>query len=137
MRSERGFTLLEVMVATAIMAVGIVGALELFSGSLRLAGDAERQSKATVLARSLVDEELWRDVLEVSERSGTEGGFSWSVATHPIQRELIGTREQEDGGLHDLEEMGLWLIDAEVRWQSPSGEKSLRLETARIGTLPE
>jgi prepilin-type N-terminal cleavage/methylation domain-containing protein len=137
MRNERGFTLLEVMVATAIMAVGIVGALELFSGSLKLAGDAERQSKATVLARSLVDEELWRDVLEVNERSGTEGGFSWSVATHPIEREMIGRREEDDGGLRDLEELGLWLIDAEVRWQTPSGEKSLRLETARIGTLPE
>jgi hypothetical protein len=117
--------------------MGIVGALELFSGSLRLAGDAERQSQATVLARSLVDEELWRDVLEDGERSGTEGRFSWSVATHPIDRELVG-RDEDQGELHDVTgELGLWRIEAEVRWEAPAGQKSLVLETARIGQLPE
>jgi prepilin-type N-terminal cleavage/methylation domain-containing protein len=137
-RAQRGFTLLEVMIATAIMAVGIVGALQLFSGSLRLAGDAGRQSNATVLARSLVDEELWRDVLEDNQRNGTEGDFSWSVTTHPIDRELIGRKEQEQPDLHDVaDEMGLWLIQAEVSWEAPSGRKSLSLETARMGKLPE
>ena len=137
MKGQRGFTLLEVMIATAIMAMGIVGALELFTGSLRLAGDAERQSQATVLARSLVDEELWRDVLEDGERSGTEGRFSWSVATHPIDRELVG-RDEDQGELHDVTgELGLWRIEAEVRWEAPAGQKSLVLETARIGQLPE
>ena len=137
MKGQRGFTLLEVMIATAIMAMGIVGALELFSGSLRLAGDAERQSHATVLARSLVDEELWRDVLEDGERSGTEDRFSWSVATHPIDRELVG-RDEDQGELHDVTgELGLWRIEAEVRWEAPAGQKSLVLETARIGQLPE
>jgi len=136
-KGQRGFTLLEVMIATAIMAMGIVGALELFSGSLRLAGDAERQSRATVLARSLVDEELWRDVLEDGERSGTEDRFSWSVATHPIDRELVG-RDEDQGELHDVTgELGLWRIEAEVRWEAPAGQKSLVLETARIGQLPE
>jgi general secretion pathway protein I len=138
MRRQRGFTLLEVMIATAIMAVGIVGALELFSGSLRLAGNADRQSAATVLARSLVDEELWRDVLEDNQRSGTEGGFAWTVTTHPVDRELIGRREQEQPELHDVaDEVGLWLIEAEVSWESPAGRKALALETARIGKLPE
>lgn len=137
MKGERGFTLLEVMIAAAIMSVGIVGALELFSGSLNLAGNADRQSQATVLARALIDEEMWRDVLENNERSGTEGRFSWSVVTQPVDRELLGRAEQESGNLRDPDEMGLWLIEAEVRWDSPSGEKSLLLQTARLGELPE
>ncbi|MFN2426871.1 MAG: prepilin-type N-terminal cleavage/methylation domain-containing protein [Candidatus Binatia bacterium] len=138
MKRQRGFTLLEVMIATAIMAVGIVGALELFSGSLKLAGDASKQSAATVLARSLIDEELWRDLLENNQRSGTEGNFAWSVSTQPIDREMIG--RDEDLGLRDLRgtgELGLWLIEAEVSWEGPSGRKALVLETARIGQLPE
>lgn len=135
---QRGFTLLEVMIATSIMAVGIVGALELFSGSLRLAGNAERQSDATVLARALVDEELWRDVLEDNQRNGTEGDFAWTVATRPIDREMVGREEQDQADLQDVaDEMGLWLIEAEVSWESPSGRKAISLETARIGTLPE
>jgi prepilin-type N-terminal cleavage/methylation domain-containing protein len=70
-RGERGFTLLEVLIAAAVMSVGIVSALQLFSGSMNLAGNAGKQSKAAVLAQALVDEELWRDVLENNERSGT------------------------------------------------------------------
>lgn len=139
MKAERGFTLLEVMIAVAIMSVGIVGALELFSGSLKLAGDAGHQSRAAILARALVDEELWRDVLEDGERSGNEGLFNWSVVTHPIDRELLGRNELDQGTFHEIKngELGLWLIQAEVRWQGISGEKSLAVETARIGQLPE
>jgi len=138
MRRQRGFTLLEVMIAVSIMAVGIVAALELFSGSMNLAGDADRQSKATVLARELVDEELWRDVLEEGQRSGTEGQFDWTVETHPVDRELVGQELENQGELHKAAgEMGLWLIHAEVRWQAPLGEKSIVLETARIGEKPE
>ena len=135
-RRQLGFTLLEVMIAVAIMGIGIVGALELFSGSMNLAGASDQQSKATVLARALIDEEMWRDMLEDNQRAGTEGIFSWTVVTHPIERELVGN--DEDVELHDVaDELGLWLIQAEVRWQAALGEKTVLLETARIGRLPE
>lgn len=134
---QQGFTLLEVMIAVAIMAIGIVGALELFSGSLSLAGAAARQSEAVVLARSLVDEELWRDVLEAGERTDSRGAFEWTVVTQPIPRELVSSRENPEEFRPAPGELGLWLVQAEVRWQAPTGQKSVRLETARIGALPE
>lgn len=139
MKEQRGFTLLEVMIAVAIMSVGIVGALELFSGSMKLAGDASHQSRASILARSLVDEELWRNLLEDGERSGTEGLYNWTVVTHPVDRELLGRNEKENKGFHEVAngELGLWKIEAEVRWEGLGGEKSLAFETARIGRLPE
>lgn len=137
MSGQRGFTLLEVLIATSIMAIGIVGALELFSGSLRLAGNAGQQSHAVVLARSLIDEELWRDVLEENQRAGTEGPYSWIVATHPVDRELVSRDEQDDEFHEATGELGLWLIQAEVGWESAGGAKRIRLETARIGQLPE
>jgi prepilin-type N-terminal cleavage/methylation domain-containing protein len=137
-RGERGFTLLEVMIAVAIMAMGIVGALELFTGSLKLAGDAGKQSRAVVLARELVDEELWRDVLDDNSRTDREGEFNFTVTTRPIERELRGRDEQDQGDLHPAAgDFGLWLIEAEVRWDTPTGGKSVRLATARIGKKPE
>jgi prepilin-type N-terminal cleavage/methylation domain-containing protein len=138
LRNQKGFTLLEVLIATAVMAVGIVSALQLFTGSMNLAGNAGKQSHAAVLAQALVDEELWRDVLENNERSGTEGDFTWSVVTHPIDRELVSPDELDDA-THEIVsgELGLWLIEAEVRWESPRGTKSIVFETARIGELPE
>ena len=137
MRGQRGFTLLEVLIAAAVMSVGIVSALQLFSGSMNLAGNAGKQSKAAVLAQALVDEELWRDVLENNERSGTEGEFNWSVVTHPIDRELVSPDEVDDNLEPVTGELGLWLIEAEVSWETPSGSKSLVFETARIAELPQ
>jgi prepilin-type N-terminal cleavage/methylation domain-containing protein len=136
-RGQRGFTLLEVLIAAAVMSVGIVSALQLFTGSMNLAGNAGKQSKAAVLAQALVDEELWRDVLENNERSGTEGEFTWRVVTHPIDRELVSPDEVDDNLEPVTGELGLWLIEAEVSWETPRGSKSLVFETARIGELPE
>jgi general secretion pathway protein I len=136
-RGQRGFTLLEVLIAAAVMSVGIVSALQLFSGSMNLAGNAGKQSKAAVLAQALVDEELWRDVLENNERSGTEGEFNWSVVTHPIDRELVSPDEVDDNLEPVTGELGLWLIEAEVSWETPTGTKSLVFETARIAELPQ
>jgi general secretion pathway protein I len=136
-RGQRGFTLLEVLIASAVMAVGIVSALQLFTGSMNLAGNAGKQSQAAVLAQALIDEELWRDVLENNERSGTEGEFRWSVVTHPIERELRSPEEVDDNLEPVTGELGLWLIEAEVNWDTPSGSKSVVFETARMGELPE
>jgi general secretion pathway protein I len=132
-KRQRGFTLLEVLIATSIMSIGIVAALELFSGSLRLAGDARHQSQAMVLVRSLMDEEVWRDVLEEGIRTGTEGAYSWTVETRPIERELVGLEEEPEEFHEATGELGLWLIAAEVHWQGALGEKRVALETARIG----
>jgi len=134
-RLQKGFTLLEVMIAASIMAIGIVAALELFGGSMNLAGEADHQSKATVLANALIDEELWRDVLEANERTGSEGQFNWKVVTQPIERELVGEKEDQSDLHKATGELGLWLIQAEVRWQAPLGEKTILLETARIGEV--
>jgi hypothetical protein len=129
--------MLEVMIATAIMASAIVAVLELFGGSLRLAGDAGHQSQALVLARALVDEEMWRDKLQDGQRQGVEGQFSWTVVTHPTDRELVGRDENQDETHSLAGDFGLWEIDADVTWQTPLGEKSIHLQTARMGQRPD
>jgi prepilin-type N-terminal cleavage/methylation domain-containing protein len=53
MNARRGFTLLEVMIAVSIAAIGIVSLLELFGGSMRLARAASDQTKAIVIASSV------------------------------------------------------------------------------------
>jgi len=132
-RTQRGFTLLEVMVAVAVMSIGIVGALQLFSGSLRLVGEADRQTRALVLGRSLVDEAMWRAILEEGTTTGEEGEYRWALTTRPIERELIGMTETIDDLTEQGGELGLWEIVAEVTWLGPVGEKTIVLETARIG----
>ncbi len=50
-----GFTLLEIAVALAVLGVGVVTCLQIFSGSLRLQDRASRESRAVLAARAAMD----------------------------------------------------------------------------------
>lgn len=56
--NRRGFTLLEVMVATTIMGLAVVGLLSGISQSLRNADRVTEYDRAALLARSKMDELL-------------------------------------------------------------------------------
>jgi len=58
MRNARGFTLLEVAVALAIMGVGVVTVLELFSAGLKMETGAGVRARAVVYARGLLDQTM-------------------------------------------------------------------------------
>ena len=56
MRARRGFTLLEVLVATAIMAIAITGLLAAISTSVRNASRLTDRDRASMLARRKMEE---------------------------------------------------------------------------------
>jgi general secretion pathway protein I len=56
--SQRGFTLLEVLVATVIMSIAIAGTLSALSGSMRNATRLSEYDRAAMLARRKMDELL-------------------------------------------------------------------------------
>lgn len=55
---KRGFTLLEVMVATVIMAIAVVGVMSAMSASMRNAARLTAYDRAVMLSRSKMDELL-------------------------------------------------------------------------------
>lgn len=78
--SRRGFTLLEVLVATVIMSIAVVGLLSALSASMRNAGRLTDHDKAALAARRKMDELLLAPVL-------------------PPHAVLEGRLEPGDGGL--------------------------------------
>lgn len=59
-RSERGFTLIESMAALAVMLIGAAGIAGVFTMGTRMNGDATRMTRATAIAKDLLDNiALW------------------------------------------------------------------------------
>lgn len=84
-RGTRGFTLIEVLVATVILAIGLLAALTAFSMAARASGASRNDTVVPLLAEEKLAEVQMtpRDELVAGEWSGDFGdqypGYSWEV----------------------------------------------------------
>jgi general secretion pathway protein I len=81
-RRERGFTLLEVVVALAILGLAVVAVIQGFAQGLRLLKLSGDHQQAMLLADQKVREVL---IPEEQHDQGDEGGFHWERVTRPIE----------------------------------------------------
>ncbi|MFQ5539229.1 MAG: prepilin-type N-terminal cleavage/methylation domain-containing protein [Candidatus Binatia bacterium] len=101
---ELGFTLLEVVVAMAIVGLGVVTLLELFSLNLRLGARSAERTEATAYGRQRMDEVLIRrDIKEGKEIQSSERNGRWSLTVEPSQEKLDSLSVSQ----WDLEEITL------------------------------
>lgn len=81
MRGERGFTLVEMIVATVILAVGIAGAVATFGAISRASGTAAEYDQAALLAERRLAEIETLDETPTDQDSGDFGedypGYKW------------------------------------------------------------
>ncbi|MFQ5353810.1 MAG: prepilin-type N-terminal cleavage/methylation domain-containing protein [Thermodesulfobacteriota bacterium] len=79
-KKEAGFTLLEVMVSLAILGIGILTVMQLFSGSLGLAMTASEHTAIVLLAREKMAETLVdKDIHPGTTEGADEKGLIWQV----------------------------------------------------------
>ena len=88
-RGQDGFTLLEILVAMMILSVGIVGALRVFTLSLRTGTQASRLGRATEIAQ--------RELALISAapgaamgQTGSEGAYTWQTKQVDLPEGLVG-----------------------------------------------
>jgi general secretion pathway protein I len=122
----KGFTLIEVVIAIAILGVGLTVIIELFSGGLRLGRASVEYTKAVNYARMKMEE----IVIKPNIQEGTEEGefdptYRWQVGIKKVDLLSLG----KDGDLSLPVE--LFRVKVNVLWKSGSKERSAIFETYR------
>lgn len=102
--NERGFTLIEVLVALAIVAYALIGLLGLQNRNLGLIGRDQEMTRATLLARKFIAE------MEVREKF-PELGFS----SGELEEGFLWEREVNETPIPEVREVRLRIIFDETR----------------------
>ena len=122
---NRGFTLIEVLIALAITVIGLVPLLHLLTTSIFVTDSAWNLSQATLLGNAKLAEVISQDDIKVGtkkgsiESEGKEMAFDWkSEVTEASIEELEGM------SLPDLRE-----ITVKVMWYEGRNQKQISLTT--------
>ena len=121
---EAGFTLVEVIVALAMLSAGLSLVLGLISNGLQRTAAAERMTEAGSLAQSLMSEVGTELPIRPDERGGEyPDGYHWHLTMRPYAE-----MEERTEGL-----VGLYAVSAEVEWGEGAEKRSFALTTLRVG----
>lgn len=100
-----GFSLLEMVVAIAILGLSLGALYQSVGGATRNLRTDEKYAYGVELARSLLAAHGRVPAAGTHARGETEGGFAWSVSATPLQ--LAETR-LDPGSLQDIEVVVSW-----------------------------
>ncbi len=121
---SEGFTLLEVLVALALLSVALVVVLQLFSVNLRGIATSEDYAKATMRAeatmRDVLDDE---DIAEKSSSETTPDGYRIDVSITKADEKRTENLPVE-----------LLKISLTVHWNDGAKERTLTLKTMKAVT---
>jgi len=121
---QNGFTLLEVVVAMAIVGLGVVTLLEIFSLGLRLETRSAARTEAVSYGRQVLDEFLIRRTLTAGEERGVfASGHGWQLEIRPLRDET------------ELAPTGWGVNEITLRMRYRDGERERRLEMRTLRVL--
>lgn len=131
MRRQRGFTLLEVIIAFALLAVALTLLLGSLSGASKQVRAADQATRASLHAQSLLAQLGVGERLQPGHSEGEfEGGrYRWQLDVAPYVDPIANASPMRDPGMPELLQLRL-----EMRWGQGPRERatwdSLRLVPA-------
>jgi len=124
---NQGFTLLEVLVAMAILGIGLVVIIELFSGGLRLGRTSEEYTKAVGYARMKLEEiSLAKSLEEGIEEGEFDREYRWQVEVKKVDLLPPGRETSYQPPV------ALYWVRIDVLWKSGTRERTTALESYRV-----
>jgi len=141
-RPRAGFTLLEIAVALAIVGIGMVACMQVFSGSLQLQGRASRQTRAVMRARTEMDKIVFDPPKQLQTEATTPDGFHTRITVRAAKVPDEVPAPPDDS---EIDENTLpRYVEVDVDWQDGRGTKTyalktlaLRVDKEELGKEPE
>jgi general secretion pathway protein I len=123
-RLEKGFTLIEVVIALAVLGIGLTVIMELFSGGLRLGRISQEYTKAMNFASLKMEEIVTQKTIEAGEGEGEfDKTYRWQTGIEKV--DIL----PYDKGTEFKPPVDLYHIRVNVLWNSGSKERSASLES--------
>lgn len=130
-RRARGFTLLEISVAMAVLGLVLVTMMQVLSGGLTLEHKAGRTARAVLRARALMDEMLADiELKDIVEEHVGEDGLRWQRTVRLATPEEGGV--DPDSEEAEEQEFALRVIEVVVAWDEGFTEKTYELSSLRV-----
>jgi len=131
-RRQRGFSLLEVLIALAIAGIALGSVLQAAAETMRATATSARYQQAVSRALSHLDGASAN--LTPGEQEGDDGGgFHWHVLVRPVD----STGKQDATGkpvVADTLVVTLYAVTASISWRDGRRERNVRLDSRRLLT---
>jgi len=134
MRSQRGFTLIEVVVAFVLLALVLSVSLEIFSKGMARSGDLDDRSRALVVAQSQLAFAGAEEALKEGVTSGAtdDRRFQWTLTVRRADDIATGSDGQAPSSAY-----ALYRVDVHVGWRgADEREHALDLTTLSTAAKP-
>lgn len=129
MAQDQGFSLLESLVALAILAISLGAITGIFATALRNAAEADAVTRATLAGESLLNHVGGQIPLAAGVSSGElDGRLHWQVTTTPFYGD-------EDLTSWQMPLRAYW-VEIEISWDDAGRRRAVALATLRLTPDP-
>ncbi|MET0255112.1 MAG: prepilin-type N-terminal cleavage/methylation domain-containing protein [Luteibacter sp.] len=126
---QRGFSLLEVIAAIAVLAIAFAALMQVAGSSMNLTARANERTQAALRARTLLDGAF---VMDPVREGGSDGRFDdtyrWTMNVSRYQPP--DERPAPDGAAAGS---AIYRLDVDVIWGGDGAERHARFSTLRMG----